>query len=149
MRDVIENGIKLFNFMDTSDFPGTATGLRQKRFYLGDEGDPDVPIVLVTHFPPNGVLPRHYHGGVFVDVVVEGLSIIDGEECPAGTLRWFPAKAMYGPIVAGPEGCVFVEFYINQAGFQTTLDWDSMPDDLRERLVSRGMTPPAPEAETT
>jgi hypothetical protein len=143
MRNIIENGIKLINFMDASNFPSAAFGLRQTRFYLGDEGDPNVPLVLVTHFPPNGVLPRHYHADVFVDAVVQGTSIIDGEECHAGTLRWFPAKATYGPVIAGPEGCVFLEFYTSEAGLQTTLEWSTMADDLKADLTSRGIHPPA------
>jgi hypothetical protein len=131
MRDLLENGIKVFSYHDTSEYPTIAFGLKQKRFTLGEDGDPTRPILIVTHFPPNSSIPRHCHGDVFMDVVAEGASLIDGEWCEAGSVRWFPAKAMYGPVTAGPEGCILLEFYVDQPGFQTTIDEDAMPDELR------------------
>src|SRR4051794_33887787 len=97
----IENGIKILSYIDTSDFPEVGFGLKQKRIVLGD--DPNAknrPLFLITHFPPNAVLPRHYHGDVFVDAVVQGSSKMDGQWFEAGTVRWFPKEAMYGPVEA-------------------------------------------------
>ncbi|MBV9661143.1 MAG: hypothetical protein JO337_08305 [Acidimicrobiales bacterium] len=135
MKDVLENGIKVLSYVNVEDFPEVGFGLKQQKFVLGDEGDPNRPLFLVTRFPPHAVLPRHYHQDVFMDAVVEGSSNIAGEWHGAGTVRWFPAKAMYGPVVAGPEGCTLLEFYVNDPGFRTTLDEDALTDDMKAELA--------------
>jgi hypothetical protein len=134
MKDVLANGIKVLSYVDFSEFPEVGFGLRQKRFTLGNEGDPTRPVFLVTHFPPNAVLPRHYHQDVFMDAVVAGSSNIAGEWHEAGTVRWFPAQAMYGPVVAGPAGCTLLEFYVDEPGFRTTLDEAALTDDMKAEL---------------
>ena len=92
---------------------------------------------MLTHFPPNAVLPRHFHGDTFVDVVVAGTSTMEGETHGLGTVRTFPEKCMYGPIVAGPDGCVLLEFYVNGPGLATTLDLDTLTDGMRAELMTR------------
>jgi hypothetical protein len=128
------NGILAQDFNNASDWPAGAFGLRQKRFYMGEEGDPDVPFLIVTHFPPNVVTPRHSHDGVFLDAVVQGSSHIGGEWCPAGTVRWFPAEAMYGPVKAGPEGCILLEFYLSAAGFKVNVDEEALTDEMKAEI---------------
>ncbi|MBV9661750.1 MAG: hypothetical protein JO337_11390 [Acidimicrobiales bacterium] len=135
MREVLENGIQVLSYLDTTGFDTIPFGLKQKRFRLGDEGDPARPLLLVTHFPPGAVLPRHYHGDVFMDAVVAGSSNIDGEWHEAGTVRWFPAKAMYGPVQAGPQGCVLLEFYTDDAGFSSTRDEEALTDEMRAEIA--------------
>jgi hypothetical protein len=134
VKDILENGIKVLSYVDTDDLPEVGFGLRQKVFTLGEEGDKTRPLLLVTRFPPNAVLPRHYHQDVFMDAVVAGSSNIAGEWHEAGTVRWFPAKAMYGPVVAGPDGCTLLEFYVDDPGFRTTLDDDALTDEMRAEL---------------
>jgi hypothetical protein len=134
VKDILENGIKVLSYVDTDDFPEVGFGLRQKVFTLGEEGDKTRPLLLVTRFPPNAVLPRHYHQDVFMDAVVAGSSNIAGEWHEAGTVRWFPARAMYGPVVAGPDGCTLLEFYVDDPGFRTTLDDDALTDEMRAEL---------------
>ena len=143
----LPNGIDVSSFTDASDWPVIAFGLRQRRVVLGAEGDPTRPILVLTHFPPNAVLPRHFHGDTFVDAVVAGTSTMEGETHATGTLRTFPAECMYGPVVAGPEGCVLLEFYVDGPGFATTLDAQALTDDMRAELLARyGRVPgdPAP-----
>jgi hypothetical protein len=135
VKDILENGIKVLSCVDTDDFPEVGFGLRQKVFTLGEEGDKTRPLLLITRFPPNAVLPRHYHQDVFMDAVVAGSSNIAGEWHEAGTVRWFPAKAMYGPVVAGPDGCTLLEFYVDDPGFRTTLDDDALTDEMRAELT--------------
>jgi hypothetical protein len=132
----IANGIEILSYVDTSDFFEVPFGLKQKRIVLGDEGDESRPILYLTHFPPHAVLPRHYHGDVFVDAVVQGSSKIDGEWFEAGTVRYFPSKAMYGPIEAGPDGCILLEFYVSQPGFNTTIDQDALTDDMKAEIAA-------------
>lgn len=131
----LPNGIEVGSFTDPSDWDATAFGLKQRRIVLGDPGDTTRPILVLTHFPPNAVLPRHYHGETFVDAVVAGTSSMEGETHGPGTVRVFPKQAMYGPVVAGPEGCILLEFYVDGPGFATTLDLDALTDDMRAELM--------------
>jgi len=136
MRE-IENGIRLYEFGEP---PPAGAALQQDRYVLGQEGDSSRPILLVTRFPPGAILPRHHHGDVFMDAVVQGASRFgDGEWNTAGTVRWFPARAVYGPVEAGPEGCVLLEFYVNQAGFKTTLDRAALTPAIIAGLEARGI----------
>jgi len=133
----LPNGIRLYQY---GTAPKEGATVVQERFTLGEEGDPTRPIVMITRFPPGVKLPRHYHGGVFMDAVVEGSSRFgDGPWHHAGTVRWFPAKAMYGPVEAGPEGCVFLEFYIDAPGFKTTIDRASLTPEIIAGLEARGI----------
>jgi hypothetical protein len=134
----IANGIQVHSYEAP---PTEGTALVQQRFTLGVEDDPDRPLLLITRFPPNVKLPRHYHGDVFMDAVVMGSSRFgeDGGWHHAGTVRWFPAKAMYGPVEAGPEGCTLLEFYVNAAGLKTTLDRKSLTPEMIAGLEARGI----------
>ena len=133
--------IALLSYTDLSDFPEIGFGLKQKRVVLGAEGDPTRPLLVITRFPPNAVLPRHFHQDVFMDAVVAGSSNIDGNWHQAGTIRWFPPKKMYGPVVAGPDGCTLLEFYVDDRGFRTTLDGSALTDDMRAELKRMGVEP--------
>jgi hypothetical protein len=133
----LPNGIEVSSFLDTSDWPEIAFGLRQRRIVMGAEGDATRPILVLTHFPPNAVLPRHFHGKTFIDAVVAGTSTMEGETHGAGTVRVFPDEVMYGPVVAGPEGCVLLEFYVDAPGFATTLDLPALTEDMRAELTAR------------
>jgi hypothetical protein len=122
------------SYLDPEACTETAFGLRQRRIILGDEGDPTRPILLITHFPPNVVTPRHSHGDVFVDAVVQGSCNSVGEWNEAGTVRWFPAKVTYGHVMSGPEGCILLEFYVDQPGFAVTVDQDALTEDMRVEI---------------
>jgi hypothetical protein len=132
----LPNGIEVYSYEDHDAWTEVPFGLRQKRFTLGEDGDPTRPIFIMTYFPPNAVLPRHYHGDVFMDIVVQGTSNMEGETHGPGTVRYFPEKCMYGHITAGPEGCTLLEIYVNQPGFQTTIDQDALTDEMKEVMAA-------------
>ena len=74
--------------------------------------------------------------------IVDGTSNMEGETHSAGTIRVFPPKADYGPITAGEDGCVLLEFYVDGPGFQTTIDQDALTDDMKAELARiRGDAP--------
>lgn len=137
MNSKLPNGVEVSTYLDPSTFPETAFGLRQKRITLGAEGDPTRPILMVTHFPPNVVTPRHSHGDVFVDAVVQGSCNSVGEWHETGTVRWFPANAMYGHVMSGPEGCILLEFYVDAPGFEVTVDEAALTEDMKRELTTR------------
>jgi hypothetical protein len=133
----IENGIQVHQYGAP---PPAGGAIEQDRFVLGDDGDPGRPIMIVTRFPPGAKLPRHHHGDVFMDAVVQGASRFGDQEWHhAGTVRWFPARAVYGPVEAGPEGCVLLEFYVDRAGFKTTLELASLTPEIIDGLDARGI----------
>jgi hypothetical protein len=133
----IEHGIEILSYLDPSVAREIAFGLRQQRIVLGDPAATDRPILLVTHFPPHAVIPRHHHREVFADVVVQGSSNIDGEWFGAGTIRWFPAGAVYGPVEAGPDGCTLLEIYVDQPGMEVTFDEATLTDEQRAQIGRR------------
>jgi hypothetical protein len=60
---------------------------------------------------------------------------MEGETHGPGTVRVFPPKAMYGPVMAGPEGCTLLEFYVDQPGFATTFDEEALTDDMKAEMA--------------
>jgi anti-sigma factor ChrR (cupin superfamily) len=109
----LPSGITTMSLTD-ADFVEVPRGLRQAKMALGDV-DSD-PVFLITRMPPNTELPRHHHEAVFVDAIAEGSLTMDGVEYPQGTVRFFPAGAVYGPQLSGPGGCVLLEFYATDKG---------------------------------
>jgi hypothetical protein len=137
MEYQLPNGIEVMSYLDPESCPETAFGLRQRRIVLGKEGDPTRPILFITHFPPNAVTPRHSHGDVFVDAVVQGSCNSVGEWNEAGAVRWFPANAVYGHVMSGPEGCILLEFYVDEPGFAVTVDEDALTEEMKKEIASR------------
>jgi hypothetical protein len=46
---------------------------------------------------------------------------------------------MYGPVEAGPDGCVLLEFYVDAPGFKTEIDCASLTPDIIAGLEARGI----------
>ncbi|MVZ99849.1 hypothetical protein F8568_005535 [Actinomadura sp. LD22] len=107
--------IRRVNWQDPG-FTDLPFNLRQALFGLGEQGDPDAPVLVITQFAPHAELPVHSHPSAFCDAVVEGSMIVDGQENPRGTIRLLRPDAVYGPSIAGPEGCTLLEFYAHDRG---------------------------------
>jgi hypothetical protein len=72
--------------------------------------------VSYTRYDPGLVLPRHSHHSDSLIYILDGEVSIDGRSCPAGTQIVLPKGAPIGPLIAGPEGCTFLESYLDDAG---------------------------------
>jgi hypothetical protein len=93
-------------------------------------------MVAYTRYDPGLVLPRHSHGSDSLIYILDGEVTIDGRSCPAGTQIVLPKDAPIGPLIAGPEGCTFIESY---AGDVATNEMD--PAGYEALLAARGITP--------
>jgi hypothetical protein len=93
-------------------------------------------MIAHTHYDPDIVLPRHSHASDTLVYILDGEVSIDGRSCPAGTQIVIPKDVPFGPLIAGPEGCTFVESY---AGDFTATHHD--PEGYARLLDERGITP--------
>ena len=100
-------------------------------------------MVAYTRYDPGLVLPRHSHGSDSLIYILDGEVEIGGRRCPAGTQIVLPKNAPIGPLIAGPEGCTFIESY---AGDVATNEMDQA--DYRALLAERGIVP-IPKAHLT
>jgi hypothetical protein len=109
-------------------------GLQQALFALGDREDPESAALVITKFSPNAVLPLHSHPSPFCDAIVEG-SIKFGETVhPRGTIRILQADALYGPAVAGPDGCTLLEFYAHDSGRSGVFPPEVMTEEFQREV---------------
>ena len=126
-------GITITSFTNTSDWVDLPFGLRQAHLNLGDA--PTDPILMLTHFPPDRVLPRHDHSAPFCDAVVDGSMWVDDDEMwyERGAVRFIPGGTPYGPTKSGPDGLTLLEFYATAEGMPANMHWDVMaPEQMVE-----------------
>lgn len=101
--------------------------------------------VAYTRYDPGLILERHGHASDHLVFVLEGLLTVGEERCGPGTLIVLEHGAAFGPLEAGPEGCVFLESY---AGDVTPVPADKegylrlLAERGIERLPNPTFTPP-------
>ncbi len=93
-------------------------------------------MIARTHYDPNIVLQRHSHASDTLLYILDGEVSIGGRSCPAGTQVVIPKDVPFGPLIAGPEGCTFLESY---AGDFTATSYDREGYD--QLLAERGIIP--------
>lgn len=91
-------------------------GLDICHFVLGDPDSPATPVAAVLRMPPGYELPRHAHPVVRFEVIVQGSMTVDGEVYGPGDVMISPPDEMYGPHIAGPDGCTTVEVFSSITG---------------------------------
>jgi hypothetical protein len=67
--------------------------------------------MLVVKYSPGSVVKPHYHHADYCSIVVEGSIEVTRHHEGVGTMRIVNAGTVYGPLVAGPEGCTVVEVF--------------------------------------
>ena len=91
---------------------GTRRGEGTRVFVLGDDpSDGDAPAVVLLEMPPHYVLFRHAHICHRVEVVVRGSLDAGGRTLRPGDVMTAGPGELYGPHVAGPEGCTTAEVF--------------------------------------
>jgi hypothetical protein len=95
--------------------------------------------VAYTRYDPGMMLPRHSHKSDSIVYILEGEVRVGDRLCKPGTLIVLDKSAYIGPLVAGPEGCVFLESY---AGDVMIEHEDLEPH--HELLAERGVVEVAP-----
>jgi predicted enzyme related to lactoylglutathione lyase len=85
--------------------------------------------VIYTEYDPGLVLEVHGHRSDHVIYILDGSVGIGDTDCRPGTMILLEHGAVFGPIVAGPDGTRLLEFYtgdprpvsIDPAGYETLL----------------------------
>jgi hypothetical protein len=135
--------------------PGSGSGLRfihvseapPREFLAQMHGDRRVGVygqilewnadrfVAYTKYEPGVILARHAHKSDSLIFILEGEVTIGERLCTPGTLIVLEKDTFFGPLIAGPEGCTFLESY---AGDVASTHEDE--DSYQELLASRGIT---------
>ena len=82
-----------------------------------------------------GVAPQPVLDQARTIYILDGEVTIDGRSCGPGTQIVLPKGAAIGPLIAGPQGCTFIESY---AGDVTARDVD--PAEYDALIAARGIT---------
>src|SRR2546426_12173065 len=69
------------------------------------------PAAVMLEMPPNYILFRHAHICHRFEVVVKGTLDADGRTLVPGDVMTARPGEMYGPHIAGPDGCTTVEVF--------------------------------------
>ena len=99
--------------------------------------------VLFTEYDPGMVIERHGHSSDHVIFVTRGSLAVGDVDCSPGMMVLLEQGAIFGPLVAGPDGTELIEFYTGNPG-PVSAD----PDGFQALLAERGITPlPHPTAD--
>jgi hypothetical protein len=71
--------------------------------------------LLVVKYEPGSQVGPHYHHSDYCSIVVEGSIGVTRKNHEVGSMRIVNAGTVYGPLVAGPEGCTVIEFFVTGA----------------------------------
>src|SRR5689334_12354702 len=75
------------------------------------ENLPETGRIVIMDMKPGFVIPRHRHGCDRFEMVVKG-SLFSGDDILyPGDVMVAHADESYGPKMAGPDGCMTVEFF--------------------------------------
>ena len=92
--------------------------------------------VIYTEYDPGLVLEVHGHRSDHVIYIIDGLLHVGATECRPGTMVLLEHGAVFGPLVAGPEGTKLLEFY---TGDPRPVSVD--PDGYLALLAQRDIAP--------
>lgn len=95
--------------------PGTSDGIEYTRFLL-DEDDASSPLVILTRFEPGETVEPHTHESNYFEYVIEGEQSVGKTTFREGDVRIVKGGTGYGPVVAGPEGCLVLIMFQNATG---------------------------------
>ena len=109
-------------------------------FVLADDpADANAPAVVLLKMPPGYRLFRHAHICHRFEVVVTGTLQANGRTLRPGDVMTARPGELYGPHVAGPDGCTTAEVFGSLEGVFRVLA--EGPDGLREYDFLKGESP--------
>lgn len=91
---------------------GGMQGISIANFVFGKPED-GVPVATVLRMDPGHVLPHHGHNCYRFEVVVQGSMDVGDRILGPGSIMFSEPGAMYGPHLAGPDGCTTIEIFSN------------------------------------
>jgi hypothetical protein len=86
-----------------------------------DQQEWSAPAVVMLEMPPNYVLFRHAHICHRFEVVVKGSLQAGGRTLRPGDVMTARPGELYGPHIAGPEGCTTAEVFGSHEGVYRVL----------------------------
>jgi hypothetical protein len=88
------------------------SGMEIGAIRMGSQTEERPPMAQLLQVPPGGVVPKHSHDCVRVEVLVRGsLDVGNGLLLYPGDVMISQPGEFYGPNVAGPEGATTVEIF--------------------------------------
>jgi len=105
---------------------------------LGEEDDPSAAVIEVLRLPPNYVLSRHHHSSHRFEMVVQGSVTVGDTTFRSGDIFITKPGEEYGPLTAGPEGCLSLEIFSDSDGVDATFDMSSVQDEQMQLLKAAG-----------
>lgn len=122
--------------VETIEGEGGTQGLTMSHFAFGKPGEDHYPTMTALRMEPGFLLPRHAHGCYRLEVIVQGSMEVDGRILKPGSLMISEPDELYGPHVAGPDGCTTLEiFSSNTAENHITLEEPTGPATYDIRIA--------------
>jgi len=122
--------------------PMGADAARMPVWHLGTAQDWSVPAAYLLRMPPGYRLFRHGHPCTRFEVVVQGsLDVGDGRTAHPGDIFTAEPGELYGPHVAGPEGCTTIEIFGEIEGMFHVL-YEAADGSIAEADFRKGELPP-------
>ncbi len=87
-----------------------------------------------TRYDPGVIISRHSHKSDSLIYILEGAVQVGDRPCGPGTQIVLEKDVVFGPLIAGPEGCTFLESY---AGPVTSVREDE--EGYQRMLAERGI----------
>ncbi|HEX5268379.1 MAG TPA: hypothetical protein VFW24_16545 [Acidimicrobiales bacterium] len=131
-------------FLHIDDFPALEVkaqlhGDRRAAVHLRFLESTPTRVFNYCRYDPGMTIEVHGHASDHAIFIVKGGLAVGDVECTPGMLVVLEKGAVFGPLVAGPEGTELLEFY---AGDHTPVPAD--PDGFARLLGERGITPTSP-----
>jgi hypothetical protein len=104
--------------------------LRLAYFLMGDSAA-NAPVAVALEIAPGESIPRHAHTCHRFEIVVRGTLHADGVTLKPGDVMISEPGVLYGPNIAGPEGCTTYEIFGDYEGARSTL----LPDENGEMVA--------------
>jgi hypothetical protein len=91
-------------------------------------------LTLYTRYEPGMMIHRHGHNSDHVVFVMEGELMCGETRCSAGMHITLERGAVFGPLVAGPDGALLFELFMGDPGSQP-----ADPEGFERLLAQRGV----------
>lgn len=103
------------------------TESRQATLFRMGANAEDTPVAMVLKMPPDYVIVRHGHSCERLEVITQGSLFVGDRVLYPGDVMTAGPDELYGPKVAGPEGCTTMEFFSHQKGIAGPITYE-LPD---------------------
>lgn len=88
-----------------AEWKETTDGVRYQQVQM-TPGDPTRPLLILSELPPGYCETPHTHESDYVEIIVDGELTVGKVALTKGDMRAMKGGAGYGPLTAGPTGCL-------------------------------------------